>query len=173
MTEHLDIGAFLDALATRTETFFREELGIVFGNRTFQSDDVQKLDLRHTTAIMSVAGPLRLYLAYSFDAALLDAAFAAYTADLDIDEEDRDDAVQETAGDIINIIVGNALADIAVSGPAIALSPPIILTEAKSVMRYREARFASAEFAAAAGRLSIHLIGPGELFNDSLEYVEE
>ena len=58
-------------------------------------------------------------------------------------------------------------------GPTIALSPPIILTEAKSVMRHRGAKFASAELTAAAGTLAIHLIGPGELFDDALEYVKE
>lgn len=173
MTEQIDIGAFLKALAARTEAFFREELALGLRDLAFQIDDVQKLDLRHITAIMSAAGQLKLYLAYSFDAALLDAAFTAYTEGLDIAEDERDDAIQETAGDIINIIVGNALADVAATGQVIALSPPIILTEAKSVMRHRAAKFASAELVADAGTLSIHLIGPGELFNDSLDYVKE
>lgn len=173
MTNHLDIKEFLVALTRRTETFFAEELGIVFTGKASQIDDVHKLDLKSVTAIMSATGALKLYLAYSFDAPLIDAAFVAYTADLDIAEEEREDAVQETAGDIINIIVGNALADIAENGPTIALSPPIILTEAKSVMRHRGAKFASAELSGQTGQISIHLIGPGELFNDSLEYVKE
>jgi CheY-specific phosphatase CheX len=173
MTEQLDLKAFLDALATRTRAFFADELGIAVKTPLYHFDDVQKLDLRHLTAILSATGQLKLYLAYSFDAALIEAAFAAYTADLDIAEDERDDAIQETAGDIINIIVGNALADVAAAGRAIALSPPIILTEAKSVMRHRGAKFASAELAAASGSLAIHLIGPGELFDDALEYVKE
>lgn len=173
MTEHLDLKAFLDALTARTAAFFADELGIATAAPVFHSDEVQKLDLRHLTAILSATGQLKLYLAYSFDAALIEAAFATYTADLDIAEEEREDAIQETAGDIINIIVGNALADVAGSGPAIALSPPIILTEAKSVMRHRGAKFASSELTADTGSLAIHLIGPGELFNDALDYVKE
>lgn len=173
MTEHLDVKAFLDALTTRTRAFFRDELGLATTTAALHVDDVQKLDLRHVTAILSATGPLKLYLAYSFDAPLIEAAFAAYTADLDIAEDEHADAVQETAGDIINIIVGNALADVAGAGPTIVLSPPIILTEAKSVMRHRGAKFASAELTADAGALAIHLIGPGELFDDALEYVEE
>ncbi len=172
MTDHFDIKGFLDALSRRTEAFFREELDIVVMARASQADDVQKLDLKHLTAIMSATGSLKLYLAYSFEAPLIDAAFAAYAADLDIDADERDDAIQETAGDIINIIVGNALADLAAKGPTIALSPPIIITEAKSVMRHRGARFASAHLRTGQGQLSIHLIGPGELFDDTLEYVE-
>jgi len=173
MTGHLDVKSFIDALSSRTVAFFRDELHIAVTGRAFQLDDVQKLDLKHLTAIMSATGGLKLYLAYSFDASLIAAAFTAYTADLDIDEAEREDAIQETAGDIINIIVGNALADIAGKGPTIALSPPIVLNEAKSVMRHRGAKFASAELATAVGHLSIHCIGPGELFTDALEYVED
>ena len=173
MIERFDIQGFLNALSTRTVAFFRDELEIAVTNHLFQVDDVQKLDLRHLTAIMSATGALKLYLAYSFDAPLIEAAFTVYTADLEIDEAEREDAIQETAGDIINIIVGNALADIANTGAAIALSPPIILTEAKSVMRHRGAKFASAQLDTAVGQLSIHLIGSGELFNDALEYVKE
>ena len=173
MTEQMDVKGFLDALTTRTKSFFQEELGLDITGCTFHVDDVQTLDLKHLTAIMSATGGLKLYLAYSFEAALIEAAFAAYTADLDIDEDEREDAVQETAGDIINIIVGNALADLNRTGSVIVLSPPIILTEAKSVMRHRGAKFASAELRAAPGLLSIHLIGPGELFNDCLDYVKE
>lgn len=138
MTDQLDVKGFLDALTSRTTAFFQEELGLGVTGCTFHVDDVQTLDLKHLTAIMSATGAFKLYLAYSFDATLIEAAFAAYTADLDIDEEEREDAVQETAGDIINIIVGNALADVSQKGPSIVLSPPIILTEAKSVMRHRE-----------------------------------
>ena len=173
MTEHLDVKAFLDALTARTRAFFLDELGLATTETAFHFDDVQKLDLRHLTAILSATGQLKLYLAYSFDAPLIEAAFAAYTADLDIAEDEREDAIQETAGDIINIIVGNALADVANNGPSITLSPPIILTEAKSVMRHRGAKFASAELTAETGALAIHLIGPGELFDDALEYVKE
>ena len=173
MIDSFDGKRFIKALVARTEAFFREELDIPITDRAFQSDDVHKLDLRRITAIMSATSSLKLYLAYSFDAPLIEAAFAAYAADLDIGPDEHDDAVQETAGDIINIIVGNALADLAATGPAITLSPPIILTEAKSVMRHRGARFVSAHLGTPQGQCGIHLIGPGELFDDRLEYVKE
>lgn len=173
MIDSFDGKRFIEILITRTEAFFRDELQIAITGRTFQTDDVHKLDLRHITAIMSATGSLKLYLAYSFDASLIEAAFAAYAADLEIGPDEHDDAVQETAGDIINIIVGNALVELADFGQTIALSPPIILTEAKSVMRHRGARFVSAHLDAPQGQCGIHLIGPGELFDDTLEYVKE
>jgi len=173
MIEQFDGKRFIEALVARTVEFFQQELDIPVSSRRFQADDVHKLDLRPVTAIMSATGSLKLYLAYSFDVDLIEAAFAAYTADLDIAEEEHDDAVQETAGDIINIIVGNTLADLAHAGRIITLSPPIVLTEAKSVMRHRGARFYSAHLGTPQGQCGIHLIGPGELFDDTLEYVKE
>ena len=62
MTEQLDLKAFLDALATRTRAFFAEELGIAVKEPLYHFDDVQKLDLRHLTAILSATGQLKLYL---------------------------------------------------------------------------------------------------------------
>jgi CheY-specific phosphatase CheX len=173
MNEQFDGNRFITILAGRTEAFFREELAISVKGVGYQADDVHKLDLKPLTAIMSATGSLKLYLAYSFDTELIEAAFAAYAADLDIADDEREDAIQETAGDIINIIVGNALADLAASGPAVTLSPPIILTEAKSVMRHRGARFVTAGLDTPQGQCCIHLIGPGELFDDTLEYVKE
>lgn len=68
--------------------------------------------------------------------------------------------------------MGNALADLSAQGRVIGLSPPIVISEAKSVMRHRGAKFATACLVTPHGGLNIHLIGPGELFDDTLEYLE-
>jgi hypothetical protein len=87
-------------------------------------DDVQRLNLKHLTSIMSATGNSKLYLAYSFDEPLIAKAFEAYCQDLDIDEDERAAYVEETAGDIINYHVGNALADLeARAGPSACPRP--------------------------------------------------
>ncbi|MDQ7831680.1 MAG: chemotaxis protein CheX [Desulfovibrionaceae bacterium] len=168
----VDISRFLQALSERSVSFLRDELEIAVTVQTHHLDDVQKLDLKHLTAIMSATDNMKLYLAYSFDEALIVKAFEAYCKDLDIAPDERDTYMEETAGDIINIIVGNALADLSAQGRVIGLSPPIVITEAKSVMRHRGAKFATACLVTPYGGLNIHLIGPGELFDDTLEYLE-
>jgi CheY-specific phosphatase CheX len=168
----VDISRFLQALSERSVSFLRDELEIAVTVQTQHLDDVQKLDLKHLTAIMSATDNMKLYLAYSFDEALIVKAFEAYCKDLDIAADERDTYMEETAGDIINIIVGNALADLSAQGRVIGLSPPIVITEAKSVMRHRGAKFATACLVTPHGGLNIHLIGPGELFDDTLEYLE-
>ncbi|MFZ5812921.1 MAG: chemotaxis protein CheX [Thermodesulfobacteriota bacterium] len=168
----VDVSRLLQALHRRTVGFLRDELGIPVTGQSQHLDDVQRLNLKHLTSIMSATGDTKLYLAYSFDESLIAKAFEAYSQDLDIPEDERAAYVEETAGDIINIIVGNALADLDAQGRAIGLSPPIVITEAKSILRNRGARFASANLDTPHGGLNIHLIGPGELFDDKLDYVE-
>jgi CheY-specific phosphatase CheX len=168
----VDINRLLQALSVRTVSFLRDELEIEVTAQAQHLDDVQKLDLKHLTSIMSATDNMKLYLAYSFDEPLIVKAFEAYCKDLDVADDERETYMEETAGDIINIIVGNALADLSAQGRVIGLSPPIVITEAKSIMRHRGAKFASTSLTTPHGGLNIHLIGPGELFDDTLDYVE-
>jgi CheY-specific phosphatase CheX len=81
--------------------------------------------------------------------------------------------LEEAAMEILNTIVGNATADLAEKGAVISLSPPIIVSEARSVLRQRKARFYSVNLLTDSGELQIHCIGPKELFDNKLNYVPE
>jgi len=168
----VDATRLMDILSARTSRFFDEELGIEAQEAEREIEDAQKLDLRSLTSIMGASGDLRLYLAYSFDEPLINRAFEVYASDIEVAEDEREAYVEETAADIINIIVGNALADYNKTGPVISLSPPIIISEAKHVMRHKSAKFSSARLATRHGDLNIHLIGPKHLFDDKLDYKE-
>lgn len=168
----LDASRLMDILSRRTSTFFLEELGIEAREMEREIDDAQKLYLRSLTSIMGASGELRMFLAYSFDEPLINRAFEAYAADIEVAEDERGLYVEETAADIINIIVGNALAEFNRQGPVISLSPPIIISEAKHILRHKSAKFSSARLATDSGDLNIHLIGPKHLFDQNLEYKE-
>jgi len=70
--------------------------------------------------------------------------------------------IEETAGDMINIILGNVLAEFQQKGRAFALSTPIIVNEAKSIARYKNHKFYTAELETDSGTMSIFCIIPGE-----------
>ncbi len=171
-TDAINATRLLDILSTRTSRFFLEELGIAAEEAEREIEDAQKLNLRSLTSIMGASGELRLYLAYSFDEPLINRAFEAYASDIEVAEDERDLFVEETAAEIINIIAGNALADYNLEGPVISLSPPIIISEAKHLMRHKSAKFSSARLVTEHGDLNIHLIGPKHLFDQRLEYKE-
>lgn len=169
--DSVDVQRLIHILSDRTMAFFRDELDIDIPECAHQVDDVNKLSLRHLTSIMGAGGNMRLYLAFSFDQPLIELAFSAYASDIDVPEDEHDAYVEETAADIINIIVGNALAEFGRLGSIISLSPPIIITEAKHILRDKGAKFATANLNTPHGGLAIHLIGPKDLFDSRLDYV--
>ena len=84
---------------------------------------IHRLKLKHVTALLNVGGNINMYVGVSFDEPLIEKVFDAYCEDLEIEEDERDEYIEETAGDVINIVVGNSTADLADSGMVINLSP--------------------------------------------------
>ncbi len=80
--------------------------------------------------------------------------------------------MEETAGEILNIIIGNALADMPKGSSVISLTPPVVLGEAKSIVRHKHAYFYTADISTDLGRMSVMCIGPEDLFTENLEYTE-
>ncbi len=173
MNDHVDIGALIEAVANRAASFLQDEIGIVPSAIRYHLENVQKLELRHLTSLMSVEGYSPLYLAMSFDESLIEHAFAVYAKDIEYDASERDMYLEETAGDIVNIIVGNATSSIgAPPGKPVRLSPPVIITEARSIFRLKAAQFFTAGLETDHGTLEILCIGPKDLFDEHLNYLE-
>jgi len=99
--------------------------------------------------------------------------FKIYTQEIDIPADEQDHYEAETAGDIINIIVGNATQDLSPAGPLITLSPPIIITEAKQIVRAKNAQFFTVKMSTDEGVFNIFFIAPKELFDENLNYVSK
>ncbi|MCP4452980.1 MAG: chemotaxis protein CheX, partial [Planctomycetes bacterium] len=89
----------------------------------------------------------------------------------DIEEDEREEYVEETAGDVINIIVGNATAALQSDGVVIQLSPPVILTEAKKIGRQKDACFYMADMKTPYGEMTVFCAGPKKLLDEQLNYV--
>jgi len=95
----------------------------------------------HLTTLITVGGNLNINVIFSFDENLIETIFAAYTKEIEIPPEEHLENLEETAGDVINIILGNATADFTTKGYIIPISPPMVIPAAKSVIRYKNAKF--------------------------------
>jgi CheY-specific phosphatase CheX len=173
MAEQLDFRRLMEAMTRRTEAFLAEELDIPAQARDKDIDQAHKIELKHLTSIMGVEGHFGVYLAFSFEEKLIRQALDAFADDVEIEEDERDLYLEEAATEILNTIVGNATADFNQTGPAIRLSPPIVVTEARKVLRHKGAQFFSTRLQTAYGVLDIHCIGPKELFDEQLNYISE
>lgn len=169
MIDTVDISFLMKAVSERAVDFFLDELGIPLRHASHNSESVQEFKLRYLTSLLVLGGgSVKLYLAFSFDEPLIEHAFNIYADGIDVAEGERAGYVQETAGDIINIIVGNATAQFAARGPVITLSPPIVISEAKSICCHKDTQFYTTSLEAESGKMDIFCIGPKELFDEPM-----
>ena len=163
----------VQAIGDRTVNYLRDELNIPVRGITVNMSDVKRMQLLDLTSILAVEADIRMLVAFSFDQELTEGVFVSSTEGLEIAEDEQEMMREETVAELINIIVGNAVADLAPKGTVIPISPPIIISEAKNITRHKGATFYTLDIVTDNGRLSIHFIGPKELFDLNLNYVEK
>ena len=169
MAEEIDVAFLIKVIAERAVAFFRDDLHLDVSRITHGQESVQKFQLRHLTSLLAVDGGTGLYLAFSFEKPLIEHAFGVYIEDIEVAEEERENYIEETAGDIINIIVGNATGSLSSQNPPVTLSPPVVISEAKSIFRHKEAQFYTACLETDHGKMDICCIGPKELFEEQFQ----
>lgn len=171
MAEHPhEFRNLMDKLSGRMIDFLQQELDIETISVTFFLQTIQKMDLNYLTSMINVEGNIKMLFAFSYDDDFFNEIFNRYTEELEIDAEEKEEAYIDSAGDIINIIVGNTLADLK-DTEKIIISPPIVITEAKQIGRPRKAVFYTAKLVTKYGKLDIYLVGPNEQFDLKLNYL--
>lgn len=132
----------------------------------------QKLKLREYTAIISVGGMVNALFAFSFDASLLKVAMEAMIGE--VEEEEYDELLESTAGEIINIVIGNVTDAYPKNGSSlITISPPAIISSSKTISRYKDAEIISSELHTDHGDVNIICVTPQKLFDLELNPVED
>lgn len=158
-------------IADRAASYLTEEIGLEVRRSEIYLENIKRLQLRHITSILSVEGGVRMLVAFSFDLGLAERVFEVSTEGLDIPESERELMLEDSVAEVINVAVGNAFTNLA-SGGVISISPPIVISEAKGITRHKGADFYSADLTTECGMLSIHFVGPKELFDEQLNYAE-
>jgi CheY-specific phosphatase CheX len=162
---------WLDIVATRAVGFLEDEIGLAVSRKNLDVMDAQKITLQYLTSLMSLEGKVRMYLGFTFEERLIRHINDVFTEDIDVEPDEIDIYLQESAGEMINIIIGNATADLEPSGPAINLSPPVVITQANKMLRHRDAKFYAIELDTPQGELSVFCVAPKELFDDHLNVI--
>lgn len=156
-------------LGQTREVLSAEAVIAVDGAETFDCE-VSKLQLHDMTVIAGLGGPISLLIAFSFDTPLMNALFARVTADIDIPADETELYRRETAAEIVNTILGLCTSDLQNIEDSIALSPPVVVEDARCIHRPKNAVFASMRIRTEKGIVSVGFVGPRELFDDHLNY---
>ncbi len=170
---HHEIEQLTQVVTQRTIDFLSEEVAIPTIGRGLHAEDVQQLNLREFNALVSVGGTINLLIVFSFAMPLMDELFVKYTSDIDVPADKHETYREATAAEVINIIVGNCTTAMLGDESLITLSPPVVFKEAKSIYRSNGANFYAITLNTKYGCMDIDFIGPKDLFDDYLNYLEK
>jgi CheY-specific phosphatase CheX len=162
----------ITSIYERIKSYYYNDYSIEITDFEYTLKDVSQLKLKYITSFMSINSPVDLYLAFSFDEKLIRYIFSEYTSDIDFDEDEEQLYLEETANDIINIIVGNITDQISTTGEVIQLSPPIVITNADKITKQKDEYFFTVDFVTTKGNMDIFCIGPREVFDTHLKYLK-
>lgn len=166
-----EITAVVEVVVKRTISFMREELGLRPTGVTRYDGRPESLILRDVTAIVGVGSKAGLYVAFSYDAGLIRAMMERYTADLAIAPGEEALYIQETATDIVNVIVGNCTAELNRRPEPINLSPPVLMNGARTIAGSPGTTVAALTLKFEQGPLDLAFVGPKVLFDEHLNFL--
>lgn len=167
----ISLEQMMKVITDRTSGFLKEETYINVESNEFVFDNNQPPVLKHLTALVSINSNINVYIAFSFDEPLIEQAFTAFTADIDIEPDEREEYIEETASEIINIVIGNATADFQDKKAVVSFSPPVVISNAKRLVHHKDAKFFTSNLHTNHGEMSIFCIGPSQLFNEQLQTI--
>jgi len=168
-----DVNRLIKKVGDLVTQYLAVEFKIKTRSVKYQFHDVHRLKLKYLTSIMAVEGQLHVLFAFSFDKQLINKIMQIYTAEIDTSDIAEEAYIEETAADMINLVLGNSLKCFSISGKTIQLTPPVVITEAKTIYRNKQAKFLTADIVTHKGSLQIYCIGPKVLFDSELNYIEE
>lgn len=160
------------SILARTRSYFEEEFGIAVSEVGEHEGKVETLTIHGLTAIIGFGGPVSLLVAFSFAPSLVDALYERMAAEIDVPPGEESVYRGYLAADIVNVIVGNCTADFQHGGQPISLTPPMIIECAKNIHRMKNAMFISRSLQTKFGFIDVNLLGPSELFDKDLNYLE-
>lgn len=168
-----DARHFMEAVIRRTISFFNDEVNIKILKSNYDPNEVDVLNLQSLTSIITVEDYARMTIIFTYEDQLIGEIFERYTQNLDINESEAQYFLEETSGDMINVVVGNVLSDFQQPGVAFAISTPIIVNKAQNIVRYKSQKAFKADIFTEYGKLTVFCLLSGDLFISQLSESRE
>ncbi len=155
MSKTSEIKYIIKITTDRTICYLEDEVCVELENKDYKLSKIVPVEKRYTTTQMSITGSININIAFCFDQTLIKKIFTAYTADLEIPLKKQSQYLDETAGDMINIILGNATADLANPGSALEISTPLVIKDIESIIQDKDTNINVSNLHTDHGNMSI------------------
>ena len=139
-------------------SYMDKELGIRVVSKKIYLQDVSKISLDYLSSIITLEGHINSLFAFSYEKQLIDKLCSVFTEGLEIDAEEEDIYLEETACEIINIIIGNATSKLERPDSLLRITPPFVIKEAKNLINKKDSKFYHSIIATEQGHLNLYLI---------------
>ncbi|MBN2894591.1 MAG: chemotaxis protein CheX [Campylobacterales bacterium] len=147
-----------DALLLQSRLFLEEDMNTPIVSITTQNNDVQKLLLKSYTSMIATGGSLSLMVLISFETPILDHLMSRFMDGEAVASDELEEVRDSVCGEVINTIIGLALPTFPGRGKGVTITPPITISDAASITKYKTAKLTTSELRTAHGALSISVI---------------
>jgi CheY-specific phosphatase CheX len=166
------VARVMDSAIAQIRAYLEAELGLHTQVQPAQNGIIDALKLREMTSIIGVNGAIELFVAFSFAESLVEVLYQQMTEGMEIAPDEVEELKKAAVAEIMNIVIGHCTTDLQDMSPDIInITPPNVLSLVKIVPRLKNAEFYQRSVETDFGPLDVFLIGPKELFSQSLDYL--
>lgn len=133
MAQPDDIKHIVEVITKVAEQYLLDEIGIHTDKHDTYVCQRHELELKPFTVMMEISGCFNLNIVFSFDERLIDKVYQVYCRELNLNDDERLEHIDETASDMINIVIGNSTHLLAEDGTIVIISVPIIISESNGL----------------------------------------
>lgn len=159
-----DIKEFLLAVIKRTISILNQVAEIKLKQMKYEFFNDDSISLMGLTSIICIDNCQKLIVGFNYDDSLIKEIFRRYTKSIDIKEYETELYINETASDLINIIVGNVLSEFGKRDAVIKISTPLTMREAEFFYNFSDINALSAKVETEFGQLRVFCISSGDTF---------
>ena len=168
-----DFEHVISVLVRHMQAFLETQFGVPISNPTPAIQDLEQIDLHHATAVIALGGTVSLLVVITLEKSLLN-----YLLDEDlkkngisIADAERSMFEEEFTAELLNVVLGHCTADLEKNPNKVTLSPPAMISQAKSIRRPKDCLFINIELNTPQGQMEVDFVGPRELFDTQLNLI--
>jgi len=159
----------LSPLIQRSISFLKDDLEIDVIVEHIDIMSPKKVKLKKNTAMLGTGGSVQVLITIGYDDKLLEKVVEAFLEGEEVEEDELEEIQESVSCEVVNIIVGNALKN-PLDGTTLGITPPILISEAKSLFKQKSAQIAAATIKTEFGEMLLTVVGPKELFSKALNF---
>jgi len=149
----------LEALIVQTKLFLMEDMDIKIEQTDIIDNSPEKLMLKDYTSMIGTGGKLKLMVVITYEQKFLDELVRLFMEGEEVVEEEREELYDSVSGETINTIMGLSLPIFPNRGKGITITPPITISDASNIKKYKNAKIVTADIKTQFGFLSISAMG--------------